>query len=65
MSTQYPKKILKPIIITKKTTVRELLIKNHLEKAYFVVIVDGKKAELNDIIKEGQEIIVLPKITGG
>ena len=65
MSIQTRKKNLKQVAITKETTIRDLLIEHHLEKAYFVVIVDGKKALLDDIVRKGQSVIVLPRIAGG
>jgi molybdopterin converting factor small subunit len=46
-------------------TVREVLEKLDLEQKYFAVLVNGRKAGLDEQIKEGSEIIILPKIAGG
>jgi molybdopterin converting factor small subunit len=46
-------------------TVRQVLEKLDLEQKYFAVLVNGRKAGLDEQIKEGSEIIILPKIAGG
>nr|MDO8119587.1 MoaD/ThiS family protein [Candidatus Sigynarchaeota archaeon] len=55
----------KEIKITKTQTVADLLKELNLEDAFLAVLVDGRKAELNDEINENQKIIILPKIAGG
>lgn len=51
--------------ITTKQTVRDILKKLELEQKYFAVLVNGRKANLNEMIDEGSEILILPKIAGG
>ena len=49
-----------------KTTVAELLTKLKIPRGKFLaVLVDGKKAELDQEIHEGQKVIILPMIAGG
>ena len=45
--------------------VADLLMEMKLNGKFFAILIDGKKAELTDSIKEGQSIILLPKIAGG
>jgi sulfur carrier protein ThiS len=51
--------------LTESKTVRELLRELGLLHRHFVVLVDGKRAVLDDEIDEGQRVIVLPIIAGG
>ncbi len=53
------------IRLTKSKKVRELLKELGLLHRHFVVLVDGKRALLDDDIEEGQRVIVLPIIAGG
>jgi sulfur carrier protein ThiS len=53
------------IRLTKTKTVRSLLKELGLLHRHFVVLVDGKRASLDDAIEEGQRVIVLPIIAGG
>ena len=53
------------IRLTKSKTVRSLLKELGLLHRHFVVLVDGKRALLDDAIEEGQRVIVLPIIAGG
>ncbi|TRO55425.1 MoaD/ThiS family protein, partial [Candidatus Bathyarchaeota archaeon] len=46
-------------------TVRALLKELGLLYRHHVVLVDGKRAYLDDEITEGQRVIVLPIIAGG
>lgn len=46
-------------------TVRRLLKELGLLHRHFVVLVDGKRAQLDDVITEGQRVLVLPIIAGG
>ncbi|MFX0100390.1 MAG: MoaD/ThiS family protein [Candidatus Hodarchaeota archaeon] len=55
----------KEIVVTETRTVADLLQELKLEDAYLAVLVDGEKADLKDELKEGQKIIILPKIAGG
>ncbi|MHA1264060.1 MAG: MoaD/ThiS family protein [Candidatus Helarchaeota archaeon] len=58
--------VLTKLTIEKQTTVADLLNKLNIEKnKYLAVLVDGKKAELNQEIHEGQKVIILPMIAGG
>jgi len=45
--------------------VRDLLKELNLEGKYFGILVNGKKATEETIIRETDEIIVLPHIAGG
>ncbi len=51
--------------LTESKTVRELLRELGLLHRHFVVLVDGKRAYLEDAIEEGQRVLVLPIIAGG
>lgn len=53
------------IQITDSKTVRELLKEKGLLHRHFVVLVNGKRAALDDPIEEGQRVLVLPIIAGG
>ncbi|MHA1340070.1 MAG: MoaD/ThiS family protein [Promethearchaeota archaeon] len=46
-------------------TVSELLKELNLSDKYFAILIDGKRAGLDDVIKEGSSIIILPRIAGG
>jgi len=48
-----------------KQTVRDILKELQLEQKYFAVLVNGRKAALNDVITENSEILILPRIAGG
>jgi sulfur carrier protein ThiS len=52
-------------VIQQRKTVRQLLCDLKIEKSYIAVIVDGRKAALDQEIREGQRVIVLPAIAGG
>lgn len=45
--------------------VSEMLQELGLKEEFFAVIINGKKASLNEEIEKGTKIIVLPKIKGG
>ncbi|MFX1494270.1 MAG: MoaD/ThiS family protein [Promethearchaeota archaeon] len=49
----------------KRMVVRDLLKELNLEGKYFGILVNGKKATEDTIIRETDEIIVLPHIAGG
>ena len=51
--------------LTEMKTVRRLLEDLGLLQRHFVVLVDGKRAQLDDEIAEGQRVLVLPIIAGG
>ncbi|MBS7250340.1 MAG: MoaD/ThiS family protein [Candidatus Freyarchaeota archaeon] len=53
------------IISNQRQTVAELLQEMGLEQEFFAVLIDGKKANLDEEIEKGTKIIVLPKIKGG
>jgi sulfur carrier protein ThiS len=58
-------KSISEICITEAKTVRELLKELGLLHRHFVVLIDGKRVELDDEIFEGQRVLVLPIIAGG
>ena len=49
----------------KRMVVRDLLKELNLTGKYFGILVNGKKATEDTIIRETDEIIVLPHIAGG
>jgi sulfur carrier protein ThiS len=51
--------------LTETKTVRKLLEELGLLHRHFVVLVDGKRAELDEEVYEGQRVLVLPIIAGG
>ncbi|MFX1575665.1 MAG: MoaD/ThiS family protein [Promethearchaeota archaeon] len=53
------------IRLTESKTVRILLKELGLLHRHYVVLVDGKRALLDEQIDEGQRVIVLPIIAGG
>ncbi|MFW9986055.1 MAG: MoaD/ThiS family protein [Candidatus Odinarchaeota archaeon] len=53
------------IQLTEAKTVRELLRELGLLHRHFVVLVDGRRALLDEEIAEDQRVIVLPIIAGG
>jgi sulfur carrier protein ThiS len=46
-------------------TVRMLLQDLHLTNKCIAVLIDGRKAELDQEIQKGQKVIILPVIAGG
>ena len=59
------KLIYKTIQIKKKKTVDELLKELNINKNYFAVLVNSKRADENQILFPEDKVIVLPKIRGG
>ncbi len=51
--------------LTSEKKVKDLLAELNLAGKYFAIIVDGKRAGPEDLLKEGAEVIILPKIAGG
>ncbi|GAB4319531.1 MAG: hypothetical protein Kow0069_23100 [Promethearchaeota archaeon] len=51
--------------VTESKKLSALLEELGLEGKYFAILVDGRKASPEDTIKEGSEIVILPKIAGG
>nr|MDO8081823.1 MoaD/ThiS family protein [Candidatus Freyarchaeota archaeon] len=45
--------------------VAEMLQELGLQEEFFAVIINGRKADLNEEVEKGTKIIVLPKIKGG
>lgn len=58
-------RIVSEVRLTEPKTVRKLLEDLGLLHRHFVVLVDGKRAQLDDEIAEGQRVLVLPIIAGG
>ena len=46
-------------------TVSDLLKELKLETKFFAILVNGKRVSLENMIDEGSEITILPKIAGG
>ncbi|MFW9968488.1 MAG: hypothetical protein ACFFEA_15175 [Candidatus Thorarchaeota archaeon] len=59
LSTKY-----KRITIEESKTARELLVELELSMDH-IVLVEGKRMELNEVIDENTLVIVLPLIAGG
>ncbi len=58
--------VLTKVTVETTTTVTNLLGKLNIPSGKFLaVLVDGKKADLNQEIHEGQKVIILPMIAGG
>lgn len=55
----------KTIQIEKKKTVAELLNELNINNNYFAVLINGIRADLNQIIFPKDKIIILPQIKGG
>jgi len=51
--------------VNSPTTIATLLQHLHLDQHYFVVLVDGKRANLADQVFPTAEITILPRIAGG
>ena len=45
--------------------VQDVLQKLNLEFKFFAVLVNGKRADINQEIQKDDEIVILPKIAGG
>ncbi|MBD3349890.1 MAG: hypothetical protein GF364_00210 [Candidatus Lokiarchaeota archaeon] len=56
---------LKNYQVKSERTVKDLLKELKLSDKYFAILVDGKRVGLDDVIKEGSSVIILPKIAGG
>lgn len=48
-----------------KRSVKDILTELGFEERYFAVLVNGRKASLHDIVDQGAEILILPKLAGG
>jgi len=57
--------VLKEFKIQKNQLVGDLLKELKLNDKFFAILVNGKKASLNDEIQEGSDIVILPRIAGG
>ncbi len=58
--------VLTRITVETTTTVADLLLKLKIPSGkYLAILVDGKKADLDQEIHEGQKVIILPMIAGG
>lgn len=56
---------LKTYKVSKETTVKELISKLNLDGKINIILLNNKKANMDDIIKDEDEITILPKIAGG
>ena len=58
--------VLTKVTVESETTVADLLSKLKISTGkYLAVLVDGKKASLDQLVSEGQKVIILPMIAGG
>ncbi|OLS13647.1 MAG: hypothetical protein RBG13Loki_2713 [Promethearchaeota archaeon CR_4] len=51
--------------ITEKKKVKDLLQQLNLQDKYFAILIDGRRGKPEDVLEEGSEIMILPKIAGG
>ncbi|MGD2072788.1 MAG: MoaD/ThiS family protein [Candidatus Thorarchaeota archaeon] len=64
MSSSLSKTKLTRITVTETKTVAQLLAELELSNDH-VVLIDGKKMGLDDVLQENDSIIILPLIAGG
>ncbi|MFW9786708.1 MAG: MoaD/ThiS family protein [Candidatus Thorarchaeota archaeon] len=64
MSDAISKTRIKRLIVTEPKTVAELLIELNLSSDH-VVLIKGKRVQLDYQIKENDVVVVLPRIAGG
>ena len=64
LSSSLSKTKLTKIIITETKTVAQLLVELELSTDH-VVLIDGKKMDLDSVIQENDTVIILPLIAGG
>ena len=57
--------IYETLTIEKTMTVRDLLKELNLENKYFGILVNGKKANEDTVIRSTDSVVVLPHIAGG
>jgi sulfur carrier protein ThiS len=58
--------VLTKVTVESETTVADLLTKLKISSGkYLAILVDGKKAPLDQEIHAGQKVIILPMIAGG
>jgi len=58
--------VLTKVTVEQTIIVADLLVKLKIPSGkYLAVLVDGKKADLDQEIYEGQKVIILPMIAGG
>ena len=58
--------VLTKVTVESETTVADLLSKLKISTGkYLAVLVDGKKASLDQELHDGQKVIILPMIAGG
>lgn len=56
---------LKTFTAKSERKVSDLLKEMNLKDKYFAILVNGKRAGLDDVIKEGSSVVLLPRIAGG
>ncbi|NVM02336.1 MAG: MoaD/ThiS family protein [Candidatus Helarchaeota archaeon] len=57
--------IYKTIQVKKKKTVSDLLKELNIKDNFFAILVNGKRAVMNQVLVPEDKILVLPKIKGG
>ena len=55
----------KELVIEEEKTVEDLLEEMNMKELSLAVLIDGVKAEMDTVIKEGQKVVILPVIAGG
>lgn len=51
--------------VEKPITVADLLKELNLENKFFGILINGKKADKDVVIKASDEVVILPNIAGG
>ena len=64
LSSSLSRTKLTKIIVTETKTVSQLLVELELSTDH-VVLIDGKKMDLDSVIHENDTVIILPLIAGG
>ena len=64
LSDTISKPRVRKFIVTEPKTVAELLIELELSDDH-VVLIGGKRVELDHLIQENESVVVLPRIAGG
>ena len=56
---------LKEFKVKTEKKVSDFLKELKLDNKFFAILINGKKASLDTVIKAGESIVLLPKIAGG
>lgn len=59
------KQLYKQITIQEEKTVKQVLEELNLDLSYFAILVNGKSAALETIVRKDDKVIIIPQIKGG